>query len=76
MRASRLMKDSNMSPTGELPRLESTPIDASTVSRADCVVMLTAHAGIDYDAIVDHAPLVFDATGATRHRRAGNVVLL
>ena len=63
-------------PTGELPRLESTPIDASTVSRADCVVMLTAHAGIDYEAIVDHAPLVFDATGATRHRRAGNVVLL
>ena len=32
--------------------------------------------GIDYDAVVDVAPLVFDAGGATRHCRAGNVVLL
>ena len=33
---------------------------------ADCVVILTAHPDIDYEAVVDAAPLVFDAVGATR----------
>ena len=39
-------------------------------------MILTAHPGIDYDAVVDAAPLVFDAVGVTRRRRADNVVLL
>jgi UDP-N-acetyl-D-glucosamine dehydrogenase len=43
---------------------------------ADCVVILTAHADIDYDAVAAHAPLVFDAVGVTRDQRAPNIVLL
>ncbi|HEV7863752.1 MAG TPA: nucleotide sugar dehydrogenase [Acidimicrobiia bacterium] len=55
---------------------ESVPLSEQLLAEADCVVILTAHPGIDYDAIVDLAPLVFDAIGATRHYRADNVVLL
>jgi len=57
-------------------RLVSTPLSERVLTDADCVVILTAHPGIDYEAIVGFAPLVFDATGATRHLRADHVVLL
>ena len=57
-------------------RLTSTPLSDQILTGADCVVILTAHPGIDYDAVVERAALVFDASGATRHGRADNVVLL
>jgi UDP-N-acetyl-D-glucosamine dehydrogenase len=63
-------------PTEELPRLQSVPLTPELLAGADCAVILTAHPGIDYEAVVAAAPLVFDAVGATRHRRTGNVVLL
>ena len=56
--------------------LESVQLSEALLRDADCVVILTAHPGIDYNAVVDVAPLVFDASGATRHCRAENVVLL
>jgi UDP-N-acetyl-D-glucosamine dehydrogenase len=60
---------------GEI-RLASIPLSEQVLADADCVVILTAHPGIDYNAVVDVAPLVFDASGATRHCRADHVVLL
>ena len=57
-------------------RLESVPLSDELLADADCVVILTAHPDIDYDAVVAAAPLVFDASGATRHTRADHVVLL
>ena len=63
-------------PVEALPRLWSSPLTPDLVSGADCVVVLTAHPESDYDAVVDRATLVFDATGVTRHRRADHVVLL
>ena len=60
----------------ELPRLASVSLTTELLAGADCVLILTAHPGIDYDSVVDAAPLVFDAVGVTRDRRAGNVVLL
>jgi UDP-N-acetyl-D-glucosamine dehydrogenase len=56
--------------------LESTPLTDSLLQTADCVVILTAHPEIDYPRVVAAAPLVFDASGTTRHCRAANVVLL
>jgi UDP-N-acetyl-D-glucosamine dehydrogenase len=56
--------------------LSSVPLDDSVLDQADCVVILAAHPGIDYAAVVDAAPLVFDAVGVTRGRRADHVVLL
>jgi UDP-N-acetyl-D-glucosamine dehydrogenase len=43
-------------------RLTSVPLDAAA---ADCVVIVTAHSGIDYDELVDQAPLVVDLRNAT-----------
>jgi UDP-N-acetyl-D-glucosamine dehydrogenase len=39
--------------------------DALAVDGTDCVVIVTAHNGIDYDAIVDQAGLVVDLRNAT-----------
>jgi UDP-N-acetyl-D-glucosamine dehydrogenase len=55
----------------ELPEhgLSSTPLDPSA---ADCVVIVTAHSGIDYDALVEQAPLVVDLRNATGPNGTGN----
>jgi UDP-N-acetyl-D-glucosamine dehydrogenase len=57
-------------------RLESVPLDAPTLAGADCVVILTAHPDVDYQAVADAASLVFDATGATRPIRSDAVIRL
>ncbi len=44
--------------------LESTDLDGS-VSGADCVVIVTAHSGIDYDRVAADASLVVDFRNAT-----------
>ncbi|HET7856549.1 MAG TPA: nucleotide sugar dehydrogenase [Gaiellaceae bacterium] len=48
----------------ELPEhgMTSAPLDADG---ADCVVIVTAHRGIDYDELVERAPLVVDLRNAT-----------
>ena len=52
--------------------LDSVPLEPE---RYDCVAILTAHSGIDYDELVRRAPLLVDfrnATGDTG-RQAANV---
>jgi UDP-N-acetyl-D-glucosamine dehydrogenase len=56
-------------------RLRSRPLGADLLGEQDCVVVLTAHSGIDFDQIVKHSPLVFDTRGVTRGSRR-NVVRL
>jgi UDP-N-acetyl-D-glucosamine dehydrogenase len=48
----------------ELPKhgLVSAPLEAGST---DCVVIVTAHGGIDYDELVERAPLVVDLRNAT-----------
>jgi UDP-N-acetyl-D-mannosaminuronate dehydrogenase len=36
------------------------------LSQADCVLIVTGHAGVDYGQVVEHAQLVVDAVNATR----------
>ncbi|HYX44975.1 MAG TPA: nucleotide sugar dehydrogenase [Acidimicrobiales bacterium] len=69
---------SSVRPPGDRPAAEhrSAPLDDELLAGADCVVILTAHPGVDYRAVVDTAPLVFDATGVTRAWRADHVILL
>ena len=56
--------------------LRSVPLETTEVAGADAVVILTPHPGIDLQAIVNVAPLVFDARGATHGIDAPNVVRL
>jgi nucleotide sugar dehydrogenase len=57
-------------------RRSSVPLDDATVRSQDCVVILTAHEGIDVQALVNGASLVFDARGVTLGIDAPNVVRL
>jgi UDP-N-acetyl-D-glucosamine dehydrogenase len=56
----------------------STPLSKETLERADCVVILTDHAGVDYGKVVECARAVVDTRNATKNVRAdaGNVVVL
>jgi UDP-N-acetyl-D-glucosamine dehydrogenase len=56
--------------------LRSQSLDDATVAAQDCVLILTAHAGIDYRQLVRTARLVFDARGVTSGMDAPNVVRL
>ena len=55
--------------------LESVDL-AEAVAAADAVAIVTAHDGIDYQAMVEDAALVIDFRGVTRELAADNVVLL
>jgi UDP-N-acetyl-D-glucosamine dehydrogenase len=56
--------------------IRSSPLDESTVAEQDCVVVLTAHDGVDFPAVIRVAPLVFDTRGITSGLDAPNVVRL
>jgi UDP-N-acetyl-D-glucosamine dehydrogenase len=55
--------------------LESLPFDQA-LEGADAAVIVTAHPGVDIEALVDRAPLVIDFRGVTRGIRADNLVRL
>ena len=65
----------NVSGDGPQTR-ESVPLDDDLLAAADCVVILTPHSGIDYEAVASASSLVFDATEVTRSIRAESVVRL
>jgi UDP-N-acetyl-D-glucosamine dehydrogenase len=56
--------------------LESVSLDDGLLAGADCVVILTPHPGIDYQAVAATSSLVFDATGITRAIRSESVIRL
>jgi UDP-N-acetyl-D-glucosamine dehydrogenase len=55
--------------------LRSRLLTEKTLAGQDCVVVLTAHSAIDFEAVVRGSRLVFDARGVTRGARR-NVVRL
>src|SRR4051794_18130224 len=61
----------------ELPDLGlvSEPLDQA-LAGADCAVIVTAHPGLDVEAVVKTAPLVVDFRGVTRGMEARNLVRL
>jgi len=56
-------------------RLRSRPLGAELLGEQDCVVVLTAHSGIDFEQVVKNSAMVFDTRGVTRGSRR-NVVRL
>ena len=61
----------------ELPDfdLRSEPLDAA-LEGADAAAILTAHPGLDVEAVLASAPLVVDFRGVTRGIEAPNLVRL
>jgi UDP-N-acetyl-D-glucosamine dehydrogenase len=50
----------------DLPELRSVTLDAETVAQSDAVVIVTAHDGVDYDALLENANLIVDSRGVYR----------
>lgn len=46
--------------------ISSIPLSCESVASADCVVILTAHSGIDYESLISHAKLVVDTRNAVK----------
>ncbi len=43
----------------------SQPLAPEFLEKQDCVVVLTTHQVVDYQLVIEHAPLVFDTRGVT-----------
>ena len=56
--------------------LESVPLTAETLQKADLVIITTAHKSVNYRFVVEHAKQVLDTRYATRGIRSDKVVLL
>jgi len=57
-------------------QLESVDLKNGFLGSVDCVVILTAHREVDYDAVVRSAPLIVDTRNALHGCKADNVVRL
>ncbi|UCC88602.1 MAG: hypothetical protein JSV81_04625, partial [Anaerolineales bacterium] len=51
---------------------DSVPITPETLAQADCVLIVTGHASVDYGWVVNHARLVVDTVNATRTVQQGS----
>jgi UDP-N-acetyl-D-glucosamine dehydrogenase len=56
--------------------LDSLELKNGYLRDVDCVAILTAHPGVDYDAVVEAAPLVVDTRNALQGCKAEHVVRL
>jgi UDP-N-acetyl-D-glucosamine dehydrogenase len=60
----------------EAVHLDSVPLTPEILEQADCVLIVTGHASIDYGWVVEHAQLVVDTVNATRQVRDGRVKVI
>ena len=56
--------------------LESEPLTVATLESADCVVIVTAHHGLDVGLVIEHGAQVVDTVNATADRAAGHLIRL
>jgi len=56
--------------------LSSVPLTAARLESADCVAILVGHSRVDYEFVLEHARVVFDAVNATRGRAGRALVEL
>jgi UDP-N-acetyl-D-glucosamine dehydrogenase len=57
-------------------KLDSTPLTADLLSGVDAVILCAPHSAVDYDLVVDRAPLVLDTCNALKQHQRANVVPL
>ena len=53
--------------------LRSVPLSTEVLRSSDTVVILVAHSNVDYEFVVQNAPVVFDTVNATRGASRGSV---
>ncbi len=52
----------------DLPAMESVDLTVSALEAVDAALIVTHHRGVDYDLVLDHAPLILDTRGTYRSR--------
>ena len=60
----------------ELAEFARVQLSAETLAGCDCVVIVTAHDGVDYQFIVDNAPLIVDTRNVLKDIRSDRIVKL
>jgi UDP-N-acetyl-D-glucosamine dehydrogenase len=60
----------------EAVHLDSVLLTPEILEQADCVLIVTGHASIDYGWVVEHAQLVVDTVNATRQICSGRVKVI
>jgi len=56
--------------------LSSVPLTDEVLSGVDCVILTTDHSGVDYERVLQFAPLIIDTRSRLRDARAPHVVPL
>jgi hypothetical protein len=51
----------------DLPKMESTPLTADMLQSIDAAIVITDHKAVNYDLVLEHAPLIIDTRGVFRH---------
>jgi UDP-N-acetyl-D-glucosamine dehydrogenase len=52
----------------DLPAMESVDLTVSGLEAVDAVLLVTHHRDVDYDLVIDNAPLILDTRGTLRSR--------
>ncbi len=52
----------------DLPPMKSVDLSAETLQETDAALIITDHKAVDYDLILEHAPLIIDTRGVYRHK--------
>jgi UDP-N-acetyl-D-glucosamine dehydrogenase len=59
----------------ELPPMSSTVLTPELLAAVDAVVLVTDHSAVDYDLVLQHAPLIVDTRGVFRYRPSSKVLM-
>ena len=51
----------------DLPPMESQPLTEESLQLVDATILITDHKAVDYDLILNHAPLIIDTRGVYRN---------
>jgi UDP-N-acetyl-D-glucosamine dehydrogenase len=62
--------------SGELDEIEGVALTAKELGRCDCVVVITGHADVDYELVVEHAPVIIDTRNVLKKMRSDKIIKL
>ncbi len=67
-----LVKDGH----SELAQVPRVPLTKETLASCDCATIVTAHGAVDYELVVQHAPLIVDTRNVLKNEQSDKIVKL
>lgn len=62
--------------SGQLSEIPRVPLDSTTLKKCDCVAIITGHSGVDYDLVVEHAPVIVDTRNVLKGMKSEKIIKL